>query len=671
MPITPATIAFNEQGTPVAQQFDDVYFSNHDGLAETRHVFLTNNGLPERWQQWQHPRFTVAETGFGTGLNFLALWHAYRTFRRENPDGPDFSLHVFTTEKYPLTREDLKTALTAWPELACEANLLVDAYCLPLEGLHRMTFDQGKVILDLHLGDINDTLPQLAARPGGVIDAWFLDGFAPSKNPQMWQGCLYDNMARLARPGCTFATFTAAGFVKRALRDAGFEVEKRRGFGRKRDMLAGQWHGPSVPIKDKTWFVRADGNLTDKQRVLIVGAGLAGANVAYSLSLRGIGADVVCREDSIAAGASGNRQGGFYPQLHGVASLASQWQASGFLHARRRYDEVLKQGFDFAHDWCGVLQLAFSDTTLQRRKTLIDNNVWPTWLIRPTEADESTTLANVDLPYPGLWIPLGGWIHPQQLVKALLDASAALAPVAVKTAHTVSALQRQDEGWRVSFNQAHDARYDQVILCEGADLRTHQTLAGLPLSAVRGQVEAIPANAPYAALRTVLCHKGYMTPAYEGRMALGSTYVKQDPDCQFRAQEAAHNIDLHQRVMAQTNWAQHLQHDDTGRAALRCSTPDRMPVAGQVPHWHQQMQDYAPLSKDARRSDLPLPAIHSGLSVLTGLGSRGLTSAPLLAELLVSDLLGESLPVSQAMADAVAPNRFLIRDLQRGTPVTL
>lgn len=216
------------KGAPRSKRFDDVYFSAEDGLAETRHVFLDGNNLPHAWAGRQ--RFAIAETGFGTGLNFLA---ASRLFRQTAAPGQ--ALDYIGIEKFPLTAEEIKEALCPWrDELSADIARLAEAYPALLPGFHRVIIDE-RITLTLVFDDVNAALPHIS----GVIDAWFLDGFKPSVNPDMWSETMFSHMARLSRAGTSFATFTAAGFVKRGLRAKGFEVNKIRGFGAKRDMLAG------------------------------------------------------------------------------------------------------------------------------------------------------------------------------------------------------------------------------------------------------------------------------------------------------------------------------------------------------------------------------------------------------------------------------------------------
>lgn len=209
------TLSWNEQGTPVSQQFDDVYFSNQDGLEETRYVFLQGNHFPVRFIEHSRPLCIIAETGFGTGLNFISF------------------------EKFPLRVADLEQVHAHWPTLAPYAEALRQAWPSALPGCHRLILADGAITLDLWFGDINDLLPTLDDSLTHQVDVWFLDGFAPSKNPDMWIENLFHTMARRCRAQGTFATFTVAGFVRRGLQQAHFDVEKIKGYGQKREMLRG------------------------------------------------------------------------------------------------------------------------------------------------------------------------------------------------------------------------------------------------------------------------------------------------------------------------------------------------------------------------------------------------------------------------------------------------
>lgn len=359
-----AVLDWNELGTPVSNDFDDVYFSNANGLEETRYVFLQQNGLPDRWNDFSRRRFVVAETGFGTGLNFLALWQQFKAFRAENPDATVKELHFISFEKFPVTLDDLKKAHLSWPELSDLAQQLHAHYPPAVADCHRIILEDGLITLNLWFGDIQDCMPQVWTGDEGIVDAWFLDGFAPSKNLAMWNLDVYKGMRNLARSGCTLATFTAAGFVRRELIEAGFEMKKTKGFGHKREMLTGTIGERTAPSNTKPWYhisARAENDTAQTLNdIAIIGGGVASAATALSLVRRGQTVTLYCKDEKSAQGASGNKQGAVYPLLNGNHNALSRFFAPAFVFARQFVEQAAKNS-QFDHDWCGVVQLAFGE----------------------------------------------------------------------------------------------------------------------------------------------------------------------------------------------------------------------------------------------------------------------------------------------------------------------
>lgn len=231
-PLELASLIFADDGTPISPAYGDVYHSAAGGHAQAKHVFMAGNGLPERWQGAS--RFVILETGFGLGINFLATWMAWL-----NDPERCAQLHFISLEKHPFTADDLARAHRALPEFAALSDELVGHW--PSRdslqaGEQRIALSDGGVILHLELGDAVDALPKLEAE----VDAIYLDGFSPTRNPDLWSPELCRSLHRLARPGATLATWSVAGAVRRALAGAGFVVEKRPGFADKRQMLVGR-----------------------------------------------------------------------------------------------------------------------------------------------------------------------------------------------------------------------------------------------------------------------------------------------------------------------------------------------------------------------------------------------------------------------------------------------
>lgn len=226
----PEAKIFWKEGQPYSAQYEDVYFSTDSGIDETEYVFIRHNQLEQRFRALEQRQFTIVETGFGTGLNFLCAWALW------DKTAPKHArLNFVSTELHPLSEVDLKDALKLWPSLEDYAQQLITQYQNVVTGMHQFTFSHGRVNLTLLIGDAGETLPALYAS----ADAWFLDGFSPAKNPQMWQPSLFSAMAKISHDGTTFATFTSAGVVRRGLEAAGFQVNKTAGFGKKREMLFG------------------------------------------------------------------------------------------------------------------------------------------------------------------------------------------------------------------------------------------------------------------------------------------------------------------------------------------------------------------------------------------------------------------------------------------------
>ncbi|MEM9330553.1 MAG: tRNA (5-methylaminomethyl-2-thiouridine)(34)-methyltransferase MnmD [Pseudomonadota bacterium] len=230
-------IEWKENNLPVSMRFDDPYYSNQDGRAETDYVFIKGNALPLRWTSTAP--FTIAELGFGTGLNFLETVHQYQSSSYEPA-----ALRYIAFEQYPIQTDEIDQALSIWPELKTYRIRLIDAWNSLKSG---RSYDfMPKIELVIHFGDANTLLPNASF----LADAWYLDGFSPAKNPELWNENLMAEVAKHTVAGGTFATYTSAGFVRRGLQSAGFSVKKVKGFGKKREMLCGI-KGGDIHVADR------------------------------------------------------------------------------------------------------------------------------------------------------------------------------------------------------------------------------------------------------------------------------------------------------------------------------------------------------------------------------------------------------------------------------------
>ncbi|ERK11173.1 tRNA (5-methylaminomethyl-2-thiouridylate)-methyltransferase [Pantoea sp. AS-PWVM4] len=661
-PVEHAQLNWNEQGTPVSQAFDDVYFSNDNGLEETRYVFLDGNGLPQRFHDHDRDLFIVAESGFGTGLNFLTLWQAFDHFRRQHPTAHLKRLHFISCEKFPLTQQDLVAAHAHWPELHPWAELLQQQWPAPLPGCQRLLFGGGEVTLDLWLGDINALIDTFDDSLHRQVDAWFLDGFAPAKNPEMWTAGLFAAMARMARPGGTLATFTSAGFVRRGLQEAGFHVSKRKGFGHKREMLTGQLpDAPALPQR-QPWYARPQ---AAGQEVALIGGGVASAVLALALLRRGWHVTLYCADAAAALGASGNRQGALYPLLNQHDPALANFFPAAFSFARRIYDAL---PVAFEHDWSGVLQLGWDEKSADKIAQMLSMGL-PHDIAYGVNKEAAEALAGVELGMGGIYYPHGGWLSPSELTSNLLEYAQMLG-LRVHWLHRVTRLTSQDDGWTLSFAEQHDVRHQQVVLANGHALLDIEQSQDLPVYAVAGQVSHVPTHPALGALRSVLCYDGYLTPVSPNYAThcIGASYHRGDTATDYRADDQLENRQRLINCLPGVDWPEKVDVSGSeARIGVRCATRDHLPMVGSAPNYDATLTQYATLAeKRARGETIATAPLYPGLFVLGALGSRGLCSAPLAAEVLAAQMSGEPQPLDVTTLAALNPNRYWVRKLLKG-----
>lgn len=633
--VTPADLAW-EEGTPASPRFGDVYYSRGEGLAEKRHVFLAGCGLPEAWRG--RDSFTICELGFGTGLSFLAtarLW--------AETAAPDARLNYLAVEAHPLTQDELRRSLAPWSELAREAEALLKVYPAPSAGFHRLHFSRD-ITLTLLCGDVAAVLSQATA----AVDAWYLDGFAPGKNPGMWSPEVFREVVRLSRPGAHLATYTVAGQVRRGLRDAGFTVQLGEGFGRKREMIRAHFTG-AARKSSTPWFAPAAP--TRKGRAAIIGGGIAGATVAAALMRRGWTCAVVERRAMLAGAASGTPGGVVMPRLTAGHAIDGRIHAAAWQYAVRSWS-----GRQF-YAPCGVLQLAGDAAEAERLGSIADSGVLPALeLLSRREASEAAGCA---LPAPALRFADGGRTD----TRAYCTAEAAGTDILY--GRTATTLQHAVDGWRIGGDQATVHGADIVVFANAGAARAFSQSAWLPLVARQGQITAAAPTPESAKLRCVLAYGGTFTPAQGGLHQVGATFNEAVPGAAedaLNTADDAHNIaqlaqvlpDLARGLAPAASWA-----------GVRWTTSDHLPLVGPLADAPAFARDYAPLRHGQHWVDYPPAAYEPGLYVMAGFGSHGLALAPLCAELLACHITGEPWPMEQDLVAALHPSRFLLRDLKR------
>ncbi|MEW6689951.1 MAG: bifunctional tRNA (5-methylaminomethyl-2-thiouridine)(34)-methyltransferase MnmD/FAD-dependent 5-carboxymethylaminomethyl-2-thiouridine(34) oxidoreductase MnmC [Pseudomonadota bacterium] len=619
-PLIRARLALTADGTPFSEEFGDVYHSAAGGPAQAAHVFLGGNGLPERWRGRRS--FTILETGFGLGLNFLVTWKAWRDdpLRCER-------LHFVSIEKHPFSEADLALFYKDFPEAGAKPFLA--QYPMLVPGMHRIELDG--VVLTLFFADIGE-LGELDL----AADAIYLDGFAPAKNPEMWAAPVLKRLGRLAAPGATAATWSVAAPVRAGLEAAGWKVEKRKGFGSKREMLCASL------IRKK------EIQSTSRQRsAIVIGAGIAGASVCERLCARGW--EVTLLERAGAPAAPGRHAGVFHPVVTRDDSLFARLTRAGFLHALRHWGGL--EGL--AWERCGVLQLARDEREDAAQRAAMAALGLPGEYARTLEREAASARAGVPLAAGGFWFPSGGWLRPFSLIRALL--ARAGNRLDARFGCDVARIAHENGAWS-AFDRAGKAlaRAPVCVLANAAGALELAPSRSIRMRRVRGQITFLPAAA-FAAPRVVLLRGGFVLPALEGESIAGASYDFDDPDPEPRPCSHAGNLERLARIIPGAGAGLNPAALE-GMVGFRAVAPDRLPLIGAMP-------DEAGFEARQQRLD-SMPAI-AGLYGAFGYGSRGLLWAGLGAELLASLLEGEPLPLERRLVAALAPGRFVLRESRK------
>lgn len=628
LPIVPASIEFDADGTARAPAFGDVYHPAAGALDQARHVFLHGNGLPARWAARR--RFVIVETGFGLGNNFLATWQAWR-------DDPQRGgqLVFASIEKHPPRREDLVRAhrRTPLPDLAAA---LIEAWPPLTPGLHLLDFDGGTVRLLLALGDV----AALAGELQLTADAFYLDGFAPARNPAMWDERVIKALARLAAPGATAATWSVARPLRDALTSTGFQVERTPGFERKREMTRAVFAPAFVPRRSPGRTAALAHSPGADRHVLIIGGGLAGASAAEALARHGWRCTVLDRHARPASEASGNPGGLFHGSAHATDGVHARFTRAAALLAARRHAA-----------WIGAGRVDGRCDGLVRLRPPGAMPEFPSTYLQALDAAALRAQTGLPLDEPAWLYPAGGWISPAALTACCLDHPG----IAWHGDCTVDRIERLDGQWQ-AFDRQGEVHACAPVLVLAQGVRPLVGGCGAdpwPLASVRGQVTWFASS---EGPRSPVAGHGYALTLPDGRLLCGATTAEGDGDPGLRADDHAFNLE---RLSALTGLHAPPGAALGGRVGWRATTPDRLPIVGAVP---LATADGRPgLRLDHARLVPRIP----GLFVLGGLASRGLTWAPLAAEVLAAWIDGAPMPLEADLLDAIDPARWQVRAVRR------
>jgi tRNA 5-methylaminomethyl-2-thiouridine biosynthesis bifunctional protein len=660
---------------PYSRDFNDIYFSRQDGLKETHYTFIEGNQLTERWKKLKSQTFTIAELGFGTGLNFLATahhWHNIVQAHNKNSDRQKKWLHYYSIEKHPLTLADLTRALTNWPQFESSAEHLVQFYPLPIRGIWLIKFKSLRVQLFLIQDDFTSALEHFNSNRL-TVDAWYLDGFAPAKNQSAWLDQIFSRISQSSRQASSIATFTAAGHVRRKLESVGFQISKRKGFGTKREMLVGTFIASDDTDTSKDLRAAKNNTLTSKS-IAVIGAGIAGCTTARKLAECGHKVTLFDKANEVADAASGNSAGIYYPFLSSDFNSMSQFFCHAYAHTLHDFSY-----YKLTHlvKPIGMIKLEHNDEKLESLLKQFNNNTEFERWFEKVKASDIRSIDNSRVAQYALHYPRSGYCNPKLICQALVSDSDINLNIEVKLNTHVTQLEQYSESWHVTYrdtsNQAKvytNAQFDTVVLCNSfaaKGLIDNEFLLGIP---VRGQTtkvsKAVDRQKADPGHSKVICEDIYLVPMHDEKNQhigdfVGATFERNNTEL---SASIASQQWLNQKY--QTLTGRDVKNDQlNGRVGIRFCSVDRFPIVGAVPDLKQYLEHYRELWKGKPISNTNKSLAQKNLYVNIGHGARGITTSFLAASLIEHLIDDKPSPLFEDLAKLVRPNRFILRELKK------
>ena len=631
--VRPARVEL-EDGKAYSPEFEDIYATRSGAYGQACHVFLSEGEIPNRWADKES--FTILENGFGLGTNFLATLKAWRSDPHRCK-----RLNYVSLECFPVTDREIQSL--AAPEVSPEAKELAKQWppCLP--GYQTLSFDAGRVRLILVFGDSMELSKKLSLS----YDALFLDGFSPDKNQRMWDPELLRDLSRYAKEGATVTTWCTKGDVRRALTDAGFAVEKKKGFGRMRERLF------AVMTAKRTKRIFRPVN-----DVIVIGAGLAGANLAYSLTLQGKEVRVVDEGPVPGAGASALPWGILHPHFTRDDSPLSKLSREGFFMTRSRLRQLEVQSGESLFNELGCLQMAHKDAIYEDWLRAVEEGKpfdIPESYGRLLNREEASLIAGLELNRGGWYFPMAGMVRAGAFCRALV----AMSRVPYRGNTTVCSIDKRGEKWQLigEFGEVIDEA-DNVVVCAATGSSHLLKEPHLGLDRLPGRITLLR-DTDFGDLKCPVSGEGYVVHMEDGYCSVGATYelARTGP----WTEQKAHLTNLEK---LDTLLVDHSPVVVTGAyCGVRASGPGRVPVVGAA------VDESRWLSVFNRSEHQPQNAKfweNEGLWVLSGLGSRGLSMSALCSEILTSMMTGSPLPADSSLIKTLAPERYLRRQWKNG-----
>lgn len=596
-------------------EFDDIYFNTYEPLAECEYAYSSAlDGVNKS-------TIVVAEAGFGVGLNFFCTIAKFKSLNKK-------SLHYIAVEKYPFSKDELVSIYEQFGLDSAIYKEFLDSYHIVPNSLLRIYLLNRTIILDLYFGDILEFLEECEFR----ADVWYLDGFAPSKNPQMWSEEFLSNLACYSYKDTIIRSFSCARVVRDRLSQNGFEVSKLKGYHKKREMLQAICIEPKSRIKKQIWFDLPI--VTNPKTILIIGAGIAGLAIATLFKEAGFNVVVAESNEKAAQGASSNLAGICAPLITQPGVALGDMHMSSFLLSRQFYKQF---GGDFV-DFCGCDEYLVNDKMLGKfshdsKFFSISNDIYPK--------------ANIDLAMQ---------IQPQNLCFALAK------NLEIYYGYEYKSLKQLESCYEVNFGNLKTIKADLVIFANGNRAKelfiSEFSDAYMQLSSVRGQTTLVD---EFMSLNRPLSARGYITKAINGVQLVGASYARGDDDALPRSSDDDENIALVDEFLS--NKKPNIIGSNVG---FRGYSGDRFPIIGGIHNASEYIKIYNSLLWTKNKPSNKSPVYYQNLLISAAHGSRGLSTSILGANILLDMVLGRQICVKKSTINALNPSRFIIRKLKKG-----
>ena len=581
-----------KNNTLFSEEFDDLYSSAKGAVAECNHVFIKGNNLKERFENLgENSKFYIGEIGFGIGINFLTTCKSWLDHTKQNQ-----VLEFYSFDKYLFRLSDFKTLNVSCPDLKEYISELERNYPRNIQGAQKISLFGGRIILNLIIGEIDNTQEYIKLMD--KVDAWYFDGFSPSKNPDLWSIKLFKCIHKSCHENTTFSTYTSSGLVKNNLTESGFNHSRAMGFSDKRHMLKGT---VDTQLKKNT----------SNTKVAVIGSGIAGCVLSYTLAKKGIEVDLYEKSDSICSGASSHELLVTYPRLSAHDTAFGSFTLHSYIFATNFYKQLKTDAWKKT----GVIILNHDAATEKRQSSLLEKRA-DGEIYRYIDPDEASEISGIDIKLNGLIYEDAGYILPEEMCKFLIESP----KINIFTSSHIKSIKKNREFFNLNIGEKK-FEYQNVCVCAGSETANIVDIDGISIK--RGQVTHIESLDNVSRIKLPICAKGYISPRVNNIHLVGSSYSDSE-DTDLSEEEHLYNLNNLKLVIDEE------MNVITGQTGHRAVSKDHMPVVG--------MKD--------------------GIYINTCHGSRASVTAPISAEIIASMIVDEAPPLMGRELESLSPERF-------------